>query len=119
MAAAISAVPGPRSNSGIPRPDYIPVIEDDTVARTLKAGDSGAILYFTNAGAITLTVPAGLGRGFEVGIVQGGAGQITPTAGAGVTINNRQSFTQTAGQWAFCSLSSPVDDLFVLAGDAA
>ena len=94
------------------------VIQDDSTARVLSADDSGAFLYFTNAGAITLTVPAGLGKGFEVGIVQGGAGQVTPTSD-GTTINNRQSFTKTAGQWAFIALLAVSADTFVLTGDGA
>lgn len=87
-------------------------------AYTLKAGDDGLILYFDSGSAIAVTVPAGLGVGFECGIIQGGAGQVTPTA-SGVTIHNRQSFTKTAGQYAMVSLVAPLADTFILAGDGA
>lgn len=100
-------------------------VEADTTTNTqagtaysLQSSDNGCTLYFTNAGAVTVTVPKGLGIGFQCGIVQGGAGQVTPTA-SGTTINNRQSQTKTAGQYAFISLAAIAADSFILAGDTA
>ncbi len=86
---------------------------------TLLESDSGTDINFTNAGGITLTVPPGLGQAFRVGIVQGGAGQITVSATSPVTVNNRQSFTKTAGQYARISLLATAADVFVMAGDGA
>ena len=85
---------------------------------TLQPSDNGATIYFTNASPITLNVPAGLGAGFECGVVQGGAGQVTPTS-LGTVINNRQGSTKTAGQWAYIALIAVAVDLFVFLGDAA
>lgn len=80
--------------------------------------DNGAALVFDNANPVTLTVPIGLVVGFECVIVQNGAGQVTPTA-SGTTINNRQSQTKTAGQYAIMSLIAIAADTFILAGDGA
>ena len=85
---------------------------------TLQASDNGGTIYFTNASPITLDVPAGLGAGFECGVVQGGAGQVTLTA-QGTTINSRQGFTMTAGQYAYIALVAVAADLFVFVGDGA
>jgi hypothetical protein len=98
--------------------DFSPT-EVDGTTYILSAVDDGALLYFTNASAIALTVPAGLGPDFECAIIQWGAGQVTISAGAAVTIHNRQSFTKTAGQYAMMSLVAPVADSFILAGDGA
>ena len=85
---------------------------------TLGPADNGSTIYFTNASPVTLNVPIGLGSGFECGVVQGGAGQVTPVA-QGTTINNRLGLTRTAGQYAYISLFAVAVDLFVLIGDVA
>lgn len=71
---------------------------------TLTASDNGRQIVVTNAAAITLTVPSGLPTGFNSLIVQGGAGVITVTAGASVTLNQRESKFKTAGLHAIVSL---------------
>lgn len=85
---------------------------------TLQASDDGDVLTFNNASAVTLTVPAGLGAGFNCLIVQLGAGQVTPTASS-TTIHQRQSFTKTAGQYGVASLVAYAADTFALSGDLA
>jgi hypothetical protein len=86
---------------------------------TLLPSDSGNVVYYTSASGITLTVPAGLGSAFQCVIATGGAGDVTPTAGAGVSLNNRQSHTKTAGQWSVASLVAVVGDTVIWAGDTA
>jgi len=86
---------------------------------TLQQADNYRALYFTNGSAVTLTVPRNLGAGFTVLLIQYGAGAVTPTAGTGVSIHNRQSQTATAGQYAQCSLFAPVADNFIFGGDTA
>jgi hypothetical protein len=88
-------------------------------AYTLKESDSGTIIPFTSGSGIALTIPPGLGQGFEVGIVQQGAGQITVSATSPAAFNNRQSFTKTAGQYAMISLVAVAADTFILTGDGA
>lgn len=86
---------------------------------TLSASGSGGIFVFTSGSAITLNVPEGLDTGFSCVLVQLGAGQITPTALGSVTINNRSSYTKTAGQYAPMSLLAVAADTFILFGDGA
>lgn len=83
---------------------------------TLVASDKGKVLTFDNAAAITLTVPSGLGAGFNCLIVQLGAGQVTLTASS-TTIYNRQSYTKTAGQYAVVTIVAPVANTFITSGD--
>lgn len=83
---------------------------------TLQASDNGEVLTFNNASNITLTIPAGLGAGFNCLIVQLGAGTVTPTS-SGTTIYQRQSLTQTAGQYAIATLVAPSANTFILSGD--
>ena len=99
--------------------DFDASINEQTgTAYTLLAGDNGKVIKFTNGSAITLTLPSGLGLGFNCSIIQYGAGQITFTA-SGSTLYNRQSHTKTAAQYAVTGLVSCVADVFVLAGDTA
>jgi len=99
--------------------DFDASINEQTgTAYTLVAGDNGKVIKFTNGSAITLTLPSGLGLGFNCSIIQYGAGQITFTA-SGSTLYNRQSHTKTAAQYAVTGLVSCVADTFVLAGDTA
>jgi len=82
----------------------------------LQASDNGKVITLANGADITLTVPAGLGAGFNVLIIQLGAGTVTPTA-SGTTINQRLSYTKTAGQYAVATLVAYAADTFVLSGD--
>ena len=89
---------------------------------TLATSDNGHIKSFTNGSAVTLTVNAGTWKSaFSIGIIQSGVGAVTPTAGTGVTITNRQSHTATAGQGALASLVADpaAADHWIFAGDTA
>lgn len=83
---------------------------------TLQASDNGKVITLSNASAITLTVPAGLPVGFSCLIIQLGAGAVTPTASS-TTLQQRQSFTKTAGQYAIATLVSYTTNTFILSGD--
>jgi hypothetical protein len=72
-----------------------------------------------NASAVTVTVDSGLGAGFNCSFVQKGAGQVSFTGAAGVTINNRQSHTKINAQYGVASIVAYAADTFVLAGDTA
>jgi hypothetical protein len=97
--------------------NYSAKYNDQTgTAYTLLASDNGKVVTFNNASAITLTVPSGLPVGFNCLVLQKGAGQVTFTTSA-TTINNRQSLTKTAGQYAVASLISIASNSFVTGGD--
>lgn len=79
--------------------------KDNTVTSyQLQASDNANIICFEAAVAITVLIPNNLPLGFNVGIIQDGAGQITFNAEAGAVLQNRQSHTKTAGQRAAASL---------------
>jgi len=94
-------------------------IEDQTgTTYTLVAGDNGKVVVLDNASAVTVTVPSGLGAGFNCSFVQKGAGQVSFSA-LGTTINNRQSHTKINAQYGVASIVAYAADTFVLAGDTA
>ena len=92
------------------------IITETTTARTLTAGDMQKIIYCTNGSAVTITCAAGLGAGFNVTIIQGGAGKVTVAAG-GQTLVSYSSLFSTMGQYAVISLIAPVANTFVAAGN--
>lgn len=86
-------------------------------SRSLTAADNGKQLIFSNASAITVTVPTGLPVGFNVMLVQGSTGQIT-VSGSGVTLRNRSSQFKSAGQDAILTLLQGLTTtIYRLAGD--
>lgn len=102
--------------------DYVAptaVMNDQTgTTYTLQASDNGKVVTCSNASAITVTVPSGLGAGFNCMVIQKGAGQVTFSPSS-TTVNNRQSHTKIAGQYGVVSLVAYAADVFVLAGDTA
>jgi hypothetical protein len=69
---------------------------------TLAQTDCGTQVSFSNAGAVTVTIPATLPANCTIALTQTGAGQVsvTGTAVAAATLHSFDSFTKTAGQWA-------------------
>jgi len=66
---------------------------------TVVAADCGAVLRFTNAAGITLTINSDVAlAGFNFAVIQAGAGQVT-FAGTS-TRRNYDGHTKTAGQYA-------------------
>ena len=99
--------------------DFDASINDQTgTTYTLVAGDNGKVVVLNNASAVTVTVPSGLGVGFNCSFVQKGAGQVSFSA-SGTTVNNRQSHTKISGQYGVASVVAYAADTFILAGDTA
>jgi hypothetical protein len=92
------------------------IVTEATTSRTLGASDNGKIIYCTSGSATTITCAAGLGAGFNVTIIQGGAGKVTVAAG-GQTLVSYSSLFSTMGQFAVISLICPVANTFVAAGN--
>lgn len=67
-----------------------PVKTDSTTARTISLSDYDALLLFTNAAAVTVTIPLNSSVAFPIGteiqFYQSGAGQVTLTPASGVTL---------------------------------
>lgn len=82
---------------------------------TLLASDGGKVITMNNAAAITLTIPASLGAGFNCTIIQMGAGQVT-FAASGTVLRQADNLTKTAKQYAKVTLIAVAANTFVLDG---
>lgn len=92
------------------------VVTESTTSRVLSSTDMQKIIWCTSGSATTITCAAGLGAGFNVTIIQGGAGKVTVAAG-GQTLVSYSSLFSTMGQYAVISLIAPVANTFVAAGN--
>ena len=92
------------------------LITEATTTRTLSATDNGKIIYCTSGSATTINCAAGLGVGFNVTIIQGGAGKVTVAANS-QTLVSYSSLFSTMGQYAVISLVCPVANTFIAAGN--
>ncbi len=92
------------------------IVTESTTTRTLSATDNGKIIYCTSGSAVTINCAADLGVGFNVTIIQGGAGKVTVAAN-GQTLVSYSSLFSTLGQYAVISLVAPVANTFVAAGN--
>lgn len=113
-----SLLPYIRDNFGLP--DLI-LPEIKTTAYTLTPDDAlGNIVEINSATAVTVTVPPNAQPGFMKGnvvkICQVGAGVITLTPGAGVTLRSRRTLI-TTGQWACVTLRQRASNEWVVEGD--
>jgi hypothetical protein len=88
---------------------------------TLVLGDANSVIEFSNAGAITLTIPPNASVAFPVGtfieIHQTGGGAVTPTPDTGVTLQVRTGFSETAGQYAVAAIRKVATNTWRLTGD--
>lgn len=92
-------------------------ITDATTTRTLSATDNGCVIYFTNSGAITLSMAGSLGA-FSCTVLQGAAGQITFAANS-QTMTVANSATKTSGAGAMALILSPASGTFLISGTLA
>ena len=90
---------------------------------TLVLTDLAKLVTLTNAAAITLTVPPNASVAFPIGtqvlLYQGGAGQVTVAAGAGVTIRSQGSKLKLFDQYAVAGLLKVATDEWVIFGNLA
>lgn len=76
-------------------------------AYTLVASDLGKLVEVNSATAVSLTIPTdsvSFTEGDRIDILQSGAGQVTLTPGAGVTLNTDSGKRKLLSQWAACTL---------------
>ncbi len=89
-------------------------------AYTLDITDAAKLVTISNASAIALTVPPNSAMAFPIGTkiegLQKGAGQVTLTPGAGVTLSSRIGL-KTAGQYSRFLLTKIATDIWVASGD--
>ena len=94
-------------------------LTSSTTNYTLVRQDSGKFLHMSSSSGMTLTVPSGLPVGFTVSFCQNGTGSISVVTGSGVTINNRQGHTKTAGVYAVASLICTGSNGYIFTGDTS
>ena len=85
--------------------------------------DDGKLITADNAAAIALTIPpnssVAFGIGTQINIMQLGAGQVTVTAGAGVTLRSAGSKLKTSAQYAVVTCAKIATDTWVVVGNLA
>ena len=90
-------------------------------AYTPSRSDAGRVLEAANVSAVTITLPAAATVGWHVGTVlqvfQQGAGQVTLSGAAGVTLRSNGGKLKTAGQYAVLFLRMRANDEWVVWGD--
>lgn len=88
---------------------------------TLVLTDIGKLVSMVSGTAQTVVVPPHSSVAFPVGQViqfrQGGAGQVTFSAGTGVTLRSRGSVFRTAGIYAYASIIQIATDIWDVYGD--
>jgi hypothetical protein len=82
---------------------------------TLNSSDNGKLIILSNPTDITLNIPA-LFKGFNCMVIQGGVGQVILNS-SGSTINNRNTYTKTSGQYAILTLVYISDNTIISGGD--
>jgi hypothetical protein len=88
---------------------------------TTVLADDGKLITCDNGSAITLTIPpngtVAYGIGTQLNIMQLGAGVVTITAGAGVTLRSNGSKLKTNGQYAVATCCKIATDTWVVIGN--
>lgn len=93
-----------------------PVWEDKTANYTIEASDAGGTIRSTGS-AITVTVANVLAQGERIDFIQAGSGQITFSAGSGVTLYSADSKVKTAKQYAGATLIAGGSGVVYLIGN--
>ena len=88
---------------------------------TTVLADDGKLITADNASPIALTIPpnssVAYGIGTQINIMQLGAGQVTITAGAGVTLRSAGSKLKTGAQYAVATCAKIASDTWVVVGN--
>ncbi|AMK19325.1 DUF2793 domain-containing protein [Sphingobium sp. MI1205] len=104
---------GPGAASG-------PTTQSGTTYTAVRA-DAGGYILFTNASPVTFTIPPEASVSWPAGSVltfeQNGAGAVTVSPGAGVTIHSRGSLYTSNGQYAVCQLKKVGTNIWTMTGD--
>ena len=114
---------GPTGPAGPPGPaaPTIASSQQSGTSYTFALADAATVVEATNAAATTFTVPPNSSIAFPVGTIievfQYGAGQVTITPGAGVTLRSDGARTKTAAQYATIGLRQRATDEWVCSGD--
>lgn len=87
---------------------------------TLASTDAGGLITCANASAITVTIPTNAAVAFavgtQIGVMQTGAGQVTFTGAAGVTVNSYNSAKKIVGNGGLVVLVKTATNTWQAAG---
>lgn len=103
-------------------PLYGVVTTQSGTTYTLTATDCGTEIAFTNASAVTVTIPAALTTGCNISILQttaSGQVTVTGTAVSAATLHSAHTYTKTFGQWAVIAINIYTTGVAILTGDGA
>jgi hypothetical protein len=96
------------------------VLNQQAASYTLVLTDKNKMVEISNSSATTLTIPAdnsvNFGTGATIVILQTGTGQVTLTAGAGVTLNATPG-AKLRTQWSSATLVKRAANTWVALGD--
>ena len=88
---------------------------------TTVLSDDGKLITLDNAASITLTIPpnssVAYGIGTQINVMQLGAGTVTITAGAGVTLRSDGSKLKTNALYAVATCLKIASDTWVVVGN--
>lgn len=88
---------------------------------TAALADAGRMIEISNASSITFTIPpnstAAFANGTQIDVLQTGAGQITITAGTGVTVNSEGAKLKLKAQWAAATIVKRDTNTWVAIGN--
>ena len=88
---------------------------------TTVLADDGKLITCDNAASIALTIPpnssVAYGIGTQINIMQLGAGTVTITAGAGVTLRSAGNKLKTDAQYAVATCAKIATDTWVVVGN--
>lgn len=84
---------------------------------TFLDSDNGKIVTFSNASAVTVTIPTALPVGFNCTAIQLGAGQVGFTAASGLTMNSYGNQYRLIGQHASASVIEYTTNIVNLSGN--
>ena len=98
---------------------FAPVASTSSTAYTLASGDAGKYIRFTATTAVTVTIPSGtFSTGTEFLFEQNNTGQVTVSAGSGVTLRNSSDFlAKTSERYAIIGLKCVASNEFILTGE--
>lgn len=88
---------------------------------TLAASDCSTQINFTNASAVTVTIPSTLPVGCNVALLQAGAGKVSVNGSAvtPATLHSAHSYTGTSAQWAMIGVNMEASTVAILTGDGS
>lgn len=97
-------------------PSQAQIVTDKSANYTITSADAYSLIRSTGS-AITITLNNVLTVGQRIDFYQAGAGQITFSAGSGVTLQSKSSNVKTSAQYAAATVVCVASGVYALIGD--